>query len=300
MKTGLDEIEMLVQVAAAQSISRAARSAKVPTSTFSRAIARLEERLGTPLLRRMSRGELLTPAGRRLVEESREHVRALRSLADGFAREDGEPHGRLRLTAPMDFGRLVLGGVLGELARKYPRLQIEADYTLRVVDLIGENYDCAVRVSSGSFARSALVAHRIASFHILMCASPEYLASRPPLRRSADLREHTVIGIFGGPGRSIVMQSAGKRIKLPPTSNLMMNDPLAIREAAVAGGGIGTLPGYLVRDELASGKLVQVLPQFRGVGATVYFVHTPMQPLPPQIKLLRELITPRIRELLTA
>ena len=120
MKTGLDEIEMLVQVAAAQSISRAARDAKVPTSTFSRAITRLEERLGTPLLRRMSRGELLTPAGRRLVEQSREHVHALRSLTDGFGSEDGEPHGRLRITAPMDFGRMILGGVLGELARKYP------------------------------------------------------------------------------------------------------------------------------------------------------------------------------------
>lgn len=298
MKTGLDEIEMLVQVAAAQSISRAAREARVPTSTLSRAITRLEARLGTPLLRRLSRGELLTPAGRRLVEKSREHVRALRDLTEGFPGEDGEPHGRLRITAPMDFGRMVLGGVLGELARKYPRLQIEADYTLRVVDLIGENYDCALRVSSAGFARSALVAHRIASFHVQMFASPEYLASHPPLRRGADLRDHTVIGIFGGPGRSIVMQSANTRIKLAITSNLMMNDPLAIREAAVAGGGIATLPSYLVHDELAAGSLVQVLPQFRGIGATVYFVHTPVQPLPPQVKILRQLLTPRIRDLL--
>jgi DNA-binding transcriptional LysR family regulator len=299
MKTGLDEIEVLLDVAAAASISRAARNAKVPTSTLSRAIARLEERLGTPLLRRMARGDLLTPAGRRLVEQGRGPLRALREVVERLEAGGEQIRGRLRLTAPTDFGQMFLGALLAEMSLQYPRLKIQADFSLRVVDLIGEDYDCALRVTtSQSFARSALIAHRLASFDVQLYAAPEYLARRSTPRRGTELRSHAIIGIFGGPSRPIVVQSATERIRLTRDSNLQMNDTFAIREAALAGAGIGVMPPYVARDLVSAGKLVPVLPQLRGTGATVYFVHPPVDPVPPQVTLVRAMLTPRIRELL--
>lgn len=298
MKIGLDELEALLDVADAKSISRAARNAKVPTSTLSRAISRLEERLGAPLLRRMGRGELLTEAGRRLVEQSRDHVRSLRGIADGFALHDDEPHGRLRITAPTDFGWLFLASDLAAMAQKYPRLQIEADYTMRVVDIIGEDYDAAIRVTGQSFARSALVAHRISTFHAFMFASPAYLQSAPPLRRPADLQKHRVLGLLRGPTGPFVMQDSTERVKLEASSNLWMNDSLAIREAAINGAGLATLPMYIAREAVEAGRLVRVLPQLRGNGVSVYFVHPPVRTVSKQVRLLREMLTPRIRSLL--
>lgn len=298
MKPGLDELEVFLDVAAAKSISRAARSANVSTSTLSRAITRLEERMGVALLRRLPRGELLTPAGRRLFEQSRDHIRALREITAGFAEDDGAPRGRLRITAPPDFGRLFLAELLVDFARAYPQLQIETDYTMRVVDLIGEDYDAGLRVTAQSFARSSLVAHRLSAFRAQLYASPEYVASHPPLRRVSDLEKHRVLGLFRGPDNMMLMNDGERAVRIRATANLWMNDTYAMREAARHGGGIVTLPAYLAQNDLERGTLVRVLPKVRSGEATVYFVHPPVSPVPQQVKLLREALTPLVRKLL--
>jgi DNA-binding transcriptional LysR family regulator len=299
MRPGLDELEAFLEVANARSISRAARNAGVPTSTLSRAVARLEERIGAKLLRRLPRGELLTSAGRRLFEQSREHVRALRDLTAGFAERSDLPRGRLRVTAPPDFGSMILAPALADFSRRYPDLRIELDFTMRVVDIIGEDYDAAIRVTSKTLVRSALVAHRIGTFRAHLYAAPSYLADHAPVRKSADLTAHRVLGILNGPD-AFAIQSGNERSKVRSTSNLWMNDMYAVREAAIHGAGIVTLPPYLAAAAIAEGKLVRVLPSFRGAGVTAYFIHPPVSPVPLQVKLFRETITPLLRKHLDA
>lgn len=145
-----DEMSVFLDVVRAGSVSAAAREAGVPKSTVSRAVKRLEASLGCELLRKAGRGPLLTEAGTIFADEIRAHVMALREAASRDFEAPDEPHGRLRVTAPGDFGERLLAPVIAELMKRYPRLRFEVDVTLRVVDLVGEDYDAALRITAST------------------------------------------------------------------------------------------------------------------------------------------------------
>lgn len=292
----LDELGVFAEVVRAGSISAAARRGRVPKSTISRAIARLETSLGTSLLTRLPRGDLLTPAGIELARKATPHLDALAAMSVTAATD--EPVGRLRITAPNDFGREFLGAALVAFGQRYPRLQIEVDLTMRLVDLIGEGFDVALRVTATKPLRSALVSYPMAEFALHLYAAPSFLRDHGAIRSIKDLRRHEQSGRMTAAGpRTFTLTNGERREKFRGTLPLVGNDVFFIREVIVAGAGVGPLPRYIARGDVEAGRLVPVLPAFGSFGVTVYFAHPPLDPVPRKIRLFREWIAPIMTKL---
>ncbi len=186
----LEDIHTFTEVVESGSLTRAGARLGMSKSMVSRRLARLEADLGTPLLARTTRGLSLTEAGSDFRPYAERMVAELQSARDALSRQ-GEVSGRLRLSAPVSFGSTHLGPVLAELAIRHPRLEISSSYSDRVIDLVGEGFDAAVRL--GTLADSTLVARRIAPVRALLVASPAYLARRGTPRTPEELAGHDAI-----------------------------------------------------------------------------------------------------------
>src|SRR4051812_16238799 len=160
-KTRFDELNVLVTVAEAGSLSAAARRLGVPKSTVGRAIGRIEEQVGVTLVRRLARGPALTEPGHALANLAAPHVAALRDATAALGREASEAYGLIRMTAPADIGTHLLAPVLASFLASHPRVRIEIEHTLRVVDLLREGVDLAIRATLGRLPASALIARSL-------------------------------------------------------------------------------------------------------------------------------------------
>jgi DNA-binding transcriptional LysR family regulator len=260
MTDRLSGIAAFVNAVEAGSFALAASRMHLSRSAVGKSIARLEARLGVRLFHRTTRSQKLTAEGEAFYERC---VRALAELEEAQAAlDDGRltPSGRLRVSAPVLFGRHCIAPILLKLAEQYPALELEMSFNDRVVDLVEEGIDLAVRV--GSLADNAgLVARRLGSQSMVVCASPGYLAERGKLQSIADLSDHTGI-TYVRSGRSIPwqLQDADRRThEVRMTSRIRFDDMEAMLGAAAAGLGLAWLPCWLVANHLRAGVLVRVL-----------------------------------------
>lgn len=297
-----DELAVLVEVAEAGSIAAAARRLGVPKSTLGRAIARLEETLGTALVRRMASGPALTEAGRDVVALSAPHVAALRDVTSAVARAEGEIHGTIRITAPVDLAQIVLAPLVTAFVARYPRVQVEVDVSMRMVDMSAEGFDLALRVAQGTLASSSLVAKKLARLDLGLYASPTYLARRGTPRRPEDLEGHDHVLLFGRRGRATLALEGPrkKRTRLTVVGRTSANDFFFIQAALVAGAGVGPLPGFLASADVASGRLARVVPECGLAGTTAYVVHVPLKPLPAKVEAFKRLLVEHAPRILAA
>lgn len=286
-----DELAVFVEVAEAGSIAAAARRLGVPKSTVSRAIARVEEDFGVSLVRRMSRGPALTEPGRMLANLAAPHVAALRDVASALGRDASEAYGTLRVTAPSDLGTLVIGPLVASFLARYPRMRIEIVHTLRVVDLVGEGFDLAVRVMMRPLPSSSLVAKRLARLDLGLYAGTTYLARHEAPKRPEELARHEHVFFRGVAGKSVLALEGPKGgVKVPIEPRVGSNDFFFVREAVVGGAGIGALPWFVANAEVAAGRLVRVLPEHRLAGTIAYLVHAPSRPLSPKLQVFRSFL----------
>jgi molybdate transport repressor ModE-like protein len=279
-----DELAVLVEVAEAGSIAAAARRLGVPKSTVGRAVGRLEQDLGAALVRRVAGGPALTEPGRALVALAAPHVAALRDVTSAVAREEGEIHGTLRITAPVDVAQVVLGPLVAAFVARHPRVSVEVDASIRVVDLPGEGFDLAIRVARRSLASSSLVARKLARLDLGLYASPAYLARRGPPRRVEDLDGHEHVLMFGRGGRAtLALDGPRGLVRTSVRGRVSGNDFYFMREAMIAGAGIGPLPWFSAHAEVTNARLVRVLPDHRLAGTTAFVVHPAIKPLPAKV-----------------
>ena len=172
---------------------------------------------------------------------------------------------------------------------------------MRVVDIVREGFDLAVRVTMNkSLPSSALVARKLARLDLGLYAGATYRARHPLPKTAAELSQHEHVLFQGREGRSeLKLDTPEGRLKIPVTGQFSANDFFCIREAIASGAGIGPLPWFLARTEVASGRLVRVLPQISIAGATAYIVHAATQPLPVKLKAFRDLLLEQAPDLLT-
>jgi DNA-binding transcriptional LysR family regulator len=256
----LGELTALVAVARERSFTRAARALSMPKSTLSKRIASLEARLRTRLLQRTTRAVATTEAGRVLVERAARLLADLEDAGRAVMDLDASPRGLVRLTTPALMAeRLVAPALMGLLARA-PELAIEVVATDRVVDVIGEGFDVALR--TGRVVDSSLVGRRLRPWDNIVCASPAYVARHGRPRRPEDLRGHSCIAFrrdaasptqwsFARARRSVTVVVAGR---------LTANSQELARDAALAGLGIANLNRFVVEDDVRRGALVRLLP----------------------------------------
>ncbi|PTQ12088.1 LysR family transcriptional regulator [Sphingomonas oleivorans] len=221
----------------------------------------LEERLGVRLINRTTRRQSLTDFGRAYYERCR-IILAEAAAADALAADQlSEPCGKLRVTMPALFGRHCVAPVLLELARQYPRLELDLSFGDRIAELAEDGYDLAIR--TGNLAdRAGVIARRVARQRMVVCASPSYLEEHGRPRRIEDLGSHQAI-VYRRlrPVSPWLFPREGQPpAEVMPASRLRLDDMDAIADAAATGMGLAWLPFWLVRERIQAGLLVRLLP----------------------------------------
>lgn len=280
----IEDLRTFVEVADAGGVSPAARRLGISKSIASRRLARVEQALGVQLLVRSTRGAALTEAGRAF----RDH--AARACAEiDAAREallpGGELRGRIRIAAPLTFGPTHLAPVLAELAKRHPLLQVHAAYSDRFVDLIAEGFDCAIRI--GYLPDSNLLARRVGPIDGRVVASPDYVRAHGAPRTPADLLHHEAL-MQGTEAWQLV--DGDRVVTLHPRGRFKADNGSALAAAAVAGLGIAWLPVAIVDPYIASGALVEVMPEHPPPSAGIYVVRPPGAHPVRKVQVLTELL----------
>ncbi|WP_437707328.1 LysR substrate-binding domain-containing protein [Sorangium sp. So ce448] len=257
----LGEMRAFLEVARRQSFSAAARALGLTSSSVSKQIARLEERLGAQLLRRTTRRVSLTEAGNLYAERADRILSDIEEAQRAVADLDGTPRGTLRISAPTVLGSIRVAPAVLACRARYPELRIDLDLTDRIVDLVAERIDVAVRLAA-EISPASLVARRLADDLRVLCASPRYLRRHGTPRCLEDLADHDCITLNLEPvARWTLVGPEGERV-VPVSGTFRSSDTITLRDAAVAGVGLANLPDYVVQDQLESGALRRVLPEY--------------------------------------
>lgn len=280
----LTDIAIFVKVVELSSFTAAAEALDMSQPVVSKAVTRLEEKLGARLLNRTTRRLSLTEAGSELYGRS---VRALAEIENAeleVARFQTEPRGLLRVSAPMSFSILHLGPALQGFLTRFPGVTLELSLDDRQVDLVEEGFDVAVRI--GRLQDSNLIARKIAPCRQVLCASPAYLAQRGEPERPEDLLEHSCIlySLLSAPREWRLEGPEGELHTVPINGSIQSNNGLVNRAAALAGGGIVLLPTFYLGEQLRSGTLKPVLCKFKPQELAVYAVYPERRNLMPKVR----------------
>lgn len=268
----LDLYALFVRIAECGSFTKAAEAAGISRSAASMAIAALEARLGTRLLNRSTRRVSVTEEGRALAERCRRLLNDA-DEAEAMFRPSGSPHGLVRAGMPGRLGRRVVAPCLGEFLDRHPGVDVELRLADRSIDLVGSGVDCTVRV--GELADSTLVARRLGRIEFINVASPAYLAEHGTPLHPRDLGAHRMVRFVppsgGRPERFEWQEPAGPR-HLEVPGRVLVDSAEAQIACALAGLGLIQIPAYDVRDDLARGALVEILPQWRAEAWPVHLL----------------------------
>ena len=280
----IEDLRTFVEVADAGGVTPASRRLGISKSMVSRRLVRLEAELSVQLLARTTRGAALTEAGATFREYAARVVAEI-DLAKETVLPAGELRGRLRVAAPLSFGPTHFAPVLADMASRHPELHIHAAYTDRFVDLVGEGYDCAIRV--GMLPDSNLIARRIGPLIGKYVASPAYIAKHGSPETPEELVTHQALM----QGTETWLATVDdKVITMRPQGRFKADNAVALVAAAVSGIGIAALPNDLIQEHLDSGALVPVMPNHPIPEHGIYVVRPPGQHPSRKIRVLTEML----------
>ncbi len=287
----LNDIVVFTKVVETKSFTGAAEQLGLPKSTVSRKLAQLEERLGVRLVQRTTRKLALTDIGEAYYERCARIVADVASAEQLVTDMQSTPRGRIRVTAPIDFSTKYMGAIVSDFLAGFPDISIELDATDRLVDLIEEGFDVAVRF--GPLPESTLIARRLCAISAVLVATPDYLARHGTPANTEELDEHE--RVLFTPSRSTqswtlfgVDDTTTYEFGRP--ARFASNNLDAVYAAALAGTGIALLSDFMVGCDLRGGKLVQVLPEWKARSADIFAVYPARQMLPPRLSLFLDFL----------
>ena len=289
----LSAMAVFARVVEMESFSGAARALGLSKSAVSKRVGRLEDRMGLRLLNRTTRRLSLTEAGaafyqgcRRVVAEAEAAERAVTRLASA-------PRGRLKVNAPMSFGVRHLAPALPDFMARYPELNVDLTLNDRVVDLVEEGFDLAIRIAP--LAESSLIARRLAPNRLVLCAAPSYLAAHGAPRAVEDLKDHAcLLYSYQTAGDAWRLCGPGGERRLAVTGRLRINNGDALLAAALGGLGVALLPCFICGQDLRAGRLIQVLPAWSGPADTaIAAVYPASRNLSPKVRVFVDFLTER-------
>ena len=291
-------MRIFTRVVEAGSFSAAGRQLGAAPSSVSRQVNDLEEELGARLFHRTTRKLSLTEAGRLYYARATKILVAVEEAKLAVAQGDGTPSGILRLTVAASLGRLHVVPALAAFHARYPAVRVVLSMTDRLVDLVEEGFDLAIRV--GRQRDSSLIARKIASARRIVCASPAYLDEVGTPLVPADLADHNCLTFRSHPGSNTwafrgAEGSAMGGAEVRVSGSLFANDGEALGAAAVAGLGLVLLPEWLVGIELGDGRLREVLADYRVVpeASPLYAVYPHQRHLPPKVRAFIDFLAAR-------
>ena len=279
------EMEAFVAVVDSGSFVKAADQLRSSKAAVSRLVQDLESRLGARLLHRTTRRLSLTEAGRLYLERSKQILEELEDADSAVGLTTNRAVGQLKVNAPLSFGVLHLAPLWGAFLATHPEVSLDVSLNDRVVDLVEEGYDLAVRITR--LPDSSLVSRRLASTRILLCASPQYLAAHGTPQTLADLTRHQFIGYSYSPsGDTLELEGphGTESVNLRPRFHANNGD--TCRAAALDHQGIVFQPTFLCHQDLASGRLVPILPQYKQRELGIYAVYPSRKHLSGKVRAL--------------
>jgi len=285
----LNLVRTFSRVVEAESFTAAARALGLPKSSVSRAVSRLEEQLGARLLERTTRQLKLTATGRAYYEGA---TRALAALSDAeqlVADSQGQPRGTVRLAVSVPIDRGFLSGIVVRFARQYPDIRVEVSFDHGEVDLVAGGFDLALRAArDGHSIGSSLIVRKVAQLSLWLLAAPSYLKSHGAPRRPADLKDHHFIVYDHERACRKACELVGPRGREPieVSGTLSSDDSLFVRELALRGAGITLMVPRL--DDLRSGALVRVLPDYEIPDISLSVVMPSNRHMPRRVALFRD------------
>lgn len=274
------------------SLSGVARELATTQPTVSKLVAWLEREVGARLLERSSRRVLPTEEGSRFLVSAKrlleDYEEALADVASGVR----EPHGLVRLSAPVALGELRLSGLMLEILAKLPQLQVELLLEDRFVDPVEERVDLTIRI--GGVLPADLVARQLAVWPRYLVASTDYVRRKGRPRRAQDLADHDFLRYAAGDD-PVHLSSRDGSVVLELASRYRVNSAIALLDAVHSGAGIALQPCWMVDDALRRGTLVRLLPRWTGPAQTAHIVHAPRRRLPMRVQALMDYLVAAAR-----
>ena len=287
----LNDMALFVEVVKARSFRRAAETLGMPNSTLSRRIGLLEKSIGLRLLHRTTRRIELTEAGQLYYERSKRIVEEARIAHEQLGEMVARPSGVLRVSLPVDFATTYLAPLLPEFAALYPGIDFDFDLTSRNVDLVAEPFDLAIRMAAPQTPN--LIARVIARFTPRLYAAPGYLERNGEPSHPSELEQHECLAMqnIG----SWVLHREMETVEVKVRSRFRGNSVAMIRRLATLDMGIAALPERVMMEELASGQLLRILPEWTLAPISAYAV-TETRLLPAKTQRFIEFLRERLRE----
>ncbi|MBC8733290.1 LysR family transcriptional regulator [Paraburkholderia sp. UCT2] len=292
----LQSMRLFTRVVELGSFSAVAREENTGQPTISKVIAALERNLGVRLLERTTTSLTPTGEGTRFYERSK---RVIEEYADAVADARGQTQrlaGTLLVNAPVGLGELRLNALFLEFLAKYPEIEIELILNDRVIDLVEEGVDMAIRL--GDDLPPHAVARHIASSPRVLVATPEYIKRTRKVRRPEDLVQHEYIRYAGiASGSRMEFSNAAEKVVVATTGRYRVNSSLALRQCFLEGVGLGTAPAWLVQDLIDTGALVRLLPKWQMASQPLHLVYPSRRYQPLRTRALLQFMAGRIPEL---
>lgn len=283
-----DAMRAFVSVADLEGFAPAARKLGVSASAVTRLIAGLEAQLGARLLQRTTRSVTLTDIGARYLERARRILGDLEEAESSVQSERTRPSGKLVVSAPLMFGRLHVGPLMSAFLKKYPDVSAELRLSDRMVNLVDEGIDLAVRI--GHLADSSVVARAVGDMRRVVAASPRYLKARGTPVTPSDLAGHEVIQFAGGNAPEWRFIEKGREVRIPAVSRFATNSTDAALLYAEQGGGLISVLAYQAEEALKAGRLKIVLADFELPPLPIHLVYPTSRLLSAKVRAFIDLV----------
>ncbi len=291
----LNHIAVFVRVVETGSFTQAASALGLPKSSVSRSVARLEGELGVRLLQRTTRSVHLTDAGHAYYDQVARALSGLEEAQAAVSDMQATPRGPVRVTTAVDIGVSVVAALVARFVRKHPDIHVEMLLTGRLVNLVEEGVDLAVR--AGKLDDSSLVARRVGTLEARLLAAPGYLRRRGTPRTVAELANHDCVLFRGRRGQSTWELTGPQGAQTVDVTGPVSADDFAfVRQVLLAGGGIGLVPWTTVAQDIDRGRLVRVLPEHAAPGGALHVVYPSSRYVPQRVALLRDFLVEGLLE----
>jgi DNA-binding transcriptional LysR family regulator len=287
------EMRVFAAVVDAGSFVGAADGLGMSKAAVSRYLSELEQRLGVRLLHRTTRKLSLTAEGEVFLARSREILASIEDSEAEISTRSQTAGGLLKISVPVSFGIRHLAPLWTEFMQAHPRVSLDVQLADRIMDLVDEGFDLAVRIAR--LPDSSLVSRQLASTRLVLCASPEYLRTKGTPQHPTELVAHDVIGYsllamgdqwqFTGPEGPVTVKTQPR---------IRSNNGDTCVAACLRGAGLQLQPTFLIASELASGRLVEVLPQFRSIELGIYAVYPTRKFVMPKVRAVVEFLSARL------
>lgn len=289
----LEAMAIFARVAETRSFSAAAEALGLSKATVSKAVSRLETRLGAALLHRTSRRLSLTEAGRSLAARAALMVSEAEAAESEALDQAASPRGLVRLAAPMSFGMGYVAPALPDFLKDHPDISVDLHLSDEVVDLVGEGFDCALRIAA--LPDSSLTARRLRQIRRVLVASPDYLRRRGSPAHPSDLGGHACLGYAYLPRPDVwrFVGPAGEEAVVRPQGPLRANNADALTASLCAGLGLAPQPDFICWRDIAEGRLEPVMPDWQLAPISLHLAAPASGPRPARVTALMEFLARR-------